>query len=597
MMMVNMFIADDVFTVIAQNGTVRLLFVSPERMGNPHLLAALRPHMPLPLVVVDEAHCVAEWGHSFRPAYFRLGEVLQRDVQSRCVLALTATATKATEAAVCDVLRIPETQVLRDSAIRDNLRLHVVRSRGTPTACAGTGIISSGWEQVVSLFRSKGPLSNSRSAIVYCAWKSDADALASALVSSGVNAKAYHAGRSLQDRSNIEKAFGIGRLRVVVATVAFGMGIDISSVDAVVHATMPRSLEEYVQQIGRAGRDGSQGRCFAHLSDQDFISLRSLAYSGMVSRDAIATVLSKIFSQDYDKKNKNYGALDCKKLAAEVDMQEDSIEALLGYLEADERPFLRVLPAVALTTKVSFYASTPEDMMDEYPIVKAVVASCPRPRNGLHTAPTAKLAVAAQKPPGAVLQDLQAMAQRKLIGFEQPWEKGPAFEVLRFPRDLNELATTLHARLSFTLRCQVARLDTSYRSLNAAASQNNPEKQEQALREALEEYFSRQEQGTATEQKEDPCAALDLDGLPLRVCDEKVLLAAKTTLRRNMEQGGPAMCAQVLARVLHGTGTAAVPRSVWSKQLPHFWGKLKDVDFAHVHKACAMACNSVTNDK
>ena len=111
-------------------GRIKVLLVSPERLNNPHLLEALQPRMPLPLLVVDEAHCVAEWGHSFRPAYFRLGATLQTAVRVQRVLALTATATRATETAVCSVLGIPPEQVVRDTLVRDNLRLHVVRKNG-----------------------------------------------------------------------------------------------------------------------------------------------------------------------------------------------------------------------------------------------------------------------------------------------------------------------------------------------------------------------------------------------------------------------------------------------------------------------------------
>ena len=558
--------------------------------------------MPLSLVVIDEAHCVAEWGHSFRPAYFRLGEILQRDVSTRSVLALTATATKATEAAVCDVLRIPQTQVLRDSAIRQNLRLRVLRSQGT----LASGNHGGSWQQVVGLFRG-GPLENSRSAVVYCAWRSDADSLAAALVQARIGAKAYHAGRNYQERSAIENAFGAGKLRVVVATVAFGMGIDISSVDAVVHATMPRSLEEYVQQIGRAGRDGSEAKCYAHLSDQDFISLRSLAYSGTVTKEAVETLLTHVFieeedvednsSQDGDKNVENrrrFGSLNSKKLGAEIDMQEESIEAVLGYLEADETPHVKVLPKGALSVKVSFYSKAAEEMAEEHPVVRAVLSLCQRPRNGLYTVPTAKLAEAAQKPPGAVLQDLQALAQQNLIGFDLSSEMGPAYEILRDSPNIEELAESVHARLSMMLRYQVVRLDTAYRSLAAAAALSDHQRQEIILREALEEYFAREDAaGIAGGGIVDPNAALDLEGLPLKSAPESMLQAAKTVLRRNSEQGSPEMSPMVLARVLHGTGSAAVPRDVYMKRLGAFWGTMKNVDFTQVVRICTLACNSL----
>lgn len=580
--------------IVLQSGTVRLLFVSPERLANPHLLAVLRPHMPLPLVVIDEAHCVAEWGHSFRPSYFRLGEILQRDFSVRSVLALTATATKATEAAVRSVLRIREDGVLREGAIRDNLRLSVVRRPTGTTAAARAG-----WDHIVRLFRKGGNLEHSKSAIVYCAWRSDADSLASSLTAGGVTAKSYHAGRDLKERAGVEAAFSSGRLRVVTATVAFGMGIDIASVDAVVHATMPRSVEEYVQQIGRAGRDGREGTCFVYLADDDFISLRSLAYSSFVLKEAVSRVLSDVFAEpvrpdcsteDEQGALRHFGVLPCKKLAAEVDMQEESIEAVLGYLEADDQPLLRVLPKAGLTVKVSFYAAAAETLIDEHPIVTAVLQGCPKPRNGLYTMPVGKLACLAQKVPGAALQDLQVLAQRKIIGFELSRDQGMAFEVLRQADDLEELAERVHARLSMMLRGQVARLDTSYRTMAAAAAQPSQREQEAALHVALDEYFAKEAAPEVRNASGD--VVIDLESLPLRPVGETMLNTARAVLRRNREQGGTDLAPLALARILHGIGTPSLPRDVWSKKMGPFWGSLRDVDFTGVFRVATMACKS-----
>lgn len=582
-------------------GKIKLLFISPERLSNPHLMAALQPRMPLSLVVIDEAHCVAEWGHSFRPAYFRLGEILHRDVQTRSLLALTATATKATETAVRSVLRLKADQVLRESAIRTNLRLSVMRSDGTP----GSGVSSSAnWNRIVNLFKSGGTLEHSKSAIVYCAWKHDADSLASAFVSGGIRSKSYHAGRKNDERSAIVAAFKKGSLRVVVATVAFGMGIDISSVDAVVHATMPRSLEDYVQQIGRAGRAGGEARCIAYISDADFVTLRSLAYSGTVIKETVSTLLHKIFEESDNsdgnchdvEKRRHFGILPYKKLSVEMDMQEESFEAVLGYLEADEDPYVRVLPPTAVTVKVSFYATSAEEMAEAHPIVHAVLAVCPRHRNGLYSISTTKLARYSGKTPGAALQDLQVLAQEKLIGFELSSEKGFVYEVLRQPSCLGALVGRIHEKLSTTLSYQIYRLDTAYRAFALAAAGQSQEQQEFALREAMESYFLREEdeESMLALQHGMNNESLDLDDLPLsKPGGEDMLCKAKAALRRYREQGGKNLSALTLARILHGTGSAATPRDQWSKRMVQFWGSLRDVDFPAVLRASILACKSI----
>jgi ATP-dependent DNA helicase Q4 len=275
-------------------------------------------------------------------------------------------------------------------------------------------------------------------------------------------------------------------------------------------------------------------------------------------------------------------------------MQEESIEAILGYLEADEQPYLRVLPKVANTAKISFYAAPADQMAQEYSIVSSVLSICSKPRNGLYSVNTAKLAEAVQKPPGAVLQELQTLAQQRLIGFEFSKETGPGFEILRHSDSLDDLTDSIHARLSTMLRCQVARLDTVYRSLSNAMSQPAQSLQESSLRDALEEYFARQEAAglALTGGIVDPCAALDLEGLPLRHAPESMLQAAKAALRRNKEQGGPPMSPMYLARVLHGMGSAAMPRDVWCKRMGAFWGNMKNVDFTAVINISTLACKS-----
>jgi len=528
----------------------------------------------------------------------------------RSILALTATATKATEAAVCSVLRIPSPQgVFRDSAIRSNLRLSVLRVAGSSTNAA-----RGGWQTIVRLFRAGGSLEHSKSAIVYCAWKSDANSLAMALTGAGITAKPYHAGLDVKERAGVEAAFSRGRLRVVTATVAFGMGVDISSVDAVVHATMPRSLEEYVQQIGRAGRDGSEAQCCVCLSDADFVALRSLAYSSFMLKESVAEVLERVFAtegsvvgqskrQDDDDDEgagaggrRRFGLLPCKKVAGEVDMLEESIEAVLGYLEAEDEPLVRVLPKAAVTVKVSFYAVAAEDLADEHQAVRALLLTSPKPRNGLYSAAVARLACAAQKPPGAVLQDLQMLAQRKLVGFELSRDQGLAFEVLHEPGDLQDLTDCVYGRLCTMLRCQVARLDTSYRAMaSATATQNDQQRQEVVLRGALENYFACEAAGMEDYSGGADGSHLgnvDLEGLPLRVVGESMLQTAKAILRRNREQGGPSMTALALARVLHGTAGASMPRDAWVKRMGPFWGSLKDADFTHVFRVATMASNS-----
>ncbi|KAI3428841.1 hypothetical protein D9Q98_007658 [Chlorella vulgaris] len=665
-------------------GRIKVLFVSPERLNNPHLLEALRPCMPLPLVVVDEAHCVAEWGHSFRPAYFRLGAALAGSVRAQRILALTATATRPTEAAIRQVLRISAQSVLRDAAVRQNLRLQVLRTSGGGSSQASRN-------RICALFSGSGQLAAVRSAIVYCCFKEDANQLARLLSTRGVSARAYHAGKDYRERSAVEADFACGRVRVVAATVAFGMGINLARVGAVVHAWLPRSLEEYVQQVGRAGRDGSEAQCVALLDDSDFVRLRSLAFSSVLDQAAVGAFLDAIFSPAAEghrpprknakasaaplaaaassrggargKKRKaaadvsqgstedataasgagmgvteqqpvscgavlelgqedagtevaggavarrRFGVLAVRKLAAELDMREESMESVLSFLEADACPCLRMLPAAALSVKVSFYSAAPADLVDQYPVVQAVLEASPNPRNGVYNVPTAKLAAAAQTAPSVVLQELRGMAAGSLIGFELSREEGPAYEILHKPAELDHLAQQVHERLAAVLACQVSRLDVSYRALNAAvragqaAVAESEVAAEGALRAAVEQYFEQQGAGPGGGDSSAAAAAgtpsvgpygeaaagsvlmLGTEGLPLKCADPALLQAARAVLRRNREQAGCTLSARALARILHGLSSPGFPSDAWSKRMGAFWGSQALVDFAAVLKA------------
>jgi ATP-dependent DNA helicase Q4 len=260
------------------------------------------------------------------------------------------------------------------------------------------------------------------------------------------------------------------------------------------------------------------------------------------------------------------------------------MEAVLSYLEADDAPCLRMLPATALSVKVSFYSAAPETLAPQYPVVQAVLEACPNPRNGLYSAAAARLAAVAQKAPGLVLQELRNMAAGSLIGFELSREEGLAYEILQCPTNLDALAQQVHDRLALVLGCQVARLDASYRAM-AAAVRLQGHAQEAALREAVERYFDEQDgAGSRAGQQTAAKDALQLDtqGLPLRRAEPALLQAARAVLRRNREQGGPTLTARALARILHGVGSPAFAPDAWGKRMGAFWGSQSSLDFAAV---------------
>ena len=232
-------------------GTLQFLFIAPERLrvpGFPEMLAKRE----LALIAIDEAHCISQWGHDFRPDYRMLGQYLPA-MRPAPVLALTATATPAVQADIVAQLGMVAPQKFIHGFRRDNLAVEVVEVSMPERPAAICGLLAS---------------AGRRPAIVYATSRKQSERLAEEL-SQMVPTAAYHAGLDPATRERVQTAFQAGELEVVVATIAFGMGIDKADIRTVIHAGLPATLEGYYQEIGRAGRDGEQSRTYLMHSYAD----------------------------------------------------------------------------------------------------------------------------------------------------------------------------------------------------------------------------------------------------------------------------------------------------------------------------------------
>ncbi len=343
-------------------GDIKILMISVERFKNERFRNFIQ-QVPISLLVVDEAHCISEWGHNFRPDYLKLPDY-KTQFNIPQVALLTATATPAVVDDMCRKFFVPREFVSTTGFSRPNLRLHVVESVQTHKSQALLGYLQD---------KCGAGVTQKQSTIVYVTQQQTAAEVAALCNRNGIQAAAYHAGMKNEDRVLIQQAFMQNEICCVVATIAFGMGIDKSDIRNIIHYDLPKSIENYSQEIGRAGRDGKIADCLVFASRDNIHILENFVYGDTPELSGIVVLLEQLQSAA-----DNRWEIVLRQLSILTNIRELPLKTMLVYLEVEGV----IKPLHSYFSEYSFKLLIDEhDLVDRFKgerrdFVQALLAAC-----------------------------------------------------------------------------------------------------------------------------------------------------------------------------------------------------------------------------
>ena len=312
-------------------GKTKLLFVAPETLTKEENLEFFK-QVDISFIAVDEAHCISEWGHDFRPEYRRIRQMINSIDQQIPIVALTATATPKVQSDILKNLEMQNVNQFIDSFNRHNLYYDIRPKRGKEQTI----------KEIVQIVKSM----EGKSGIVYVQSRKSTEEIAQTLQVNGIKAAPYHAGLDARTRSKVQDQFLMEDIDVICATIAFGMGIDKPDVRFVIHFDIPKSIENYYQETGRGGRDGLEGKCFAFYSPKDILKLEKFLrdkpvaereLGGQLLEEVVAysetsacrrKFLLHYFGEEFDDQNCDNMCDNCKHPKEKVEVQNDMVAVL-----------------------------------------------------------------------------------------------------------------------------------------------------------------------------------------------------------------------------------------------------------------------------
>lgn len=420
---------------LVRGGALRLLYVAPERFNNERFRETIE-RLRVSLFAVDEAHCISEWGHNFRPDYLKLARYANLCRAER-VLALTATATERVLADICRVFEIPPACAVRTGFYRPNL---------TVLATSVEARDRDGRLLAALRERPPGPT------IVYVTLQRTAESLADRLAGAGFPARAYHAGMEDTDRSQVQEWFMESDRNVVVATIAFGMGVDKADIRYVYHYNLPKSLENFSQEIGRAGRDGLPATCHMFVCGEDLPVLENFVYGDTPSQESVRGLLKAVFSQGAEFDVSVYD------LSFEHDIRQLVVRTLLTYLELEGyleggTPFYSAYQFKPLLSSAAILAKFEGERRD---FLTNLFRQATKAKTWLHIdvdRAAEKLAVGRDR----IVRALDYLHEQQMLEVKAEGVR-LRYRRLKSPGDANALAQTLYERMLVRERGEIGRL-------------------------------------------------------------------------------------------------------------------------------------------
>ena len=420
------------------SGKLKLLYVAPERFISETFVAKIK-RANISMLAIDEAHCISEWGHNFRPEYLRLAALAKKFRIPR-VLALTATATPAVSKEIREAFRIAKGDHVQTSFHRPNLALHI-----TPVSADRR------LDLLIERLKTKNPFPS----IVYVTLQHTAESVAGSLQRAGIRARAYHAGLANDVRATAQDDFMQGQCDVIVATIAFGMGIDKADIRSVFHFNLPKTLENYQQEIGRAGRDGRDSHCEMLACADDLTVLQNFILGDTPEEQALRHLVDHLLRQGDEFDISRYD------ISRTTDIRPLVLETVITYLEKDK--ILEPAGLFYATLQIAF--RHPEDRViaghtpERQKFLKSLFASGKRGTRLLTIEPDA----AAEKLGESRDRILKALSYLEEAGDIEIKPSGlrHKFRLLAGAKERNprEIATWLHGLFTSREKQDLARLD------------------------------------------------------------------------------------------------------------------------------------------